>query len=60
MDGFTEALLKDNYREQQHLSWLLQEKDQHIADLEKKIQHLEATISMLQHEGYRSARRNRT
>ncbi len=60
MDGFTEALLKDNYREQQNLSWQLQAKDQQIAELEKKVQNLEATISMLRHEGYRSARRSRT
>lgn len=58
MDGFTEALLRDNYREQQTLNWLLQEKDQRILALEKQVAHLEATLQYLQKEGMRNGRRN--
>lgn len=57
MDGFTEALLKDSYREQLNADWLLKQKDQRIEELERRIAHLEATLAHIQNEGYRSARR---
>lgn len=58
MDGFTEALIKDYQREQDNYSYLLRQKDELIAELEKQVQWLEKTIRFLQEEGYRRERRN--
>ncbi len=58
MDGFTEALIKDYQREQGNYTYLLAQKDEKIAELEKRVAWLEKTLKYLQDEGYRNGRGN--